>query len=298
MPQSARLKAFRNHIEIEQNTPIVHTVRFQDVRAGWQQWLLLTGDRHHDNIHTDQALEKRHLDMALERDALLFDVGDWHCAMQGKGDPRGNYDELRPEHRKAKYLDALVDTEVPFYRPYADHFGVLGEGNHEVSVEELKGTNLTDRLVSELRKGANVNCYAGGYGGWVRFMFTMRKTVCRTLSMKYNHGSGGGAVMSFGTLDIRREASYLPDADIVVNAHTHDGYVVPLARERLSSQGVPYQDTAWYLRTLTYKDEWTGVRHGYAVKKSKGGPKPLGCIWGRFYCEDDTIRVEFSQMAK
>lgn len=292
-----RLKALRNHTEIEQVSPVVMTVRFENVKAGWEQWIMLTSDRHHDNIHSDHALERKHLELAMERDALVFDIGDLFCAMQGRGDPRGNYDDLRPENKEGKYLDTLVSTAYQFYRPYADHWAMLGMGNHESAVVKHRNTNLTDRLAAEMRKESGCEVVNAGYKGWVRFQFCIHRTVQLSRRMYFNHGSGRGAMMSFGTLDVRRQASYLPEADIVVNGHTHDGYVVPLARERLSEANTESRDICWFLRTMTYKDEWTNKREGFSVEKS-GGPKPLGCIWGRFYFTGKSdIGVEFTQGA-
>ena len=55
---------------------------------GWEQWFLLTSDRHHDNPHSDHELQKEHLDEALKRRAGIIDCGDFFCAMQGRWDPR------------------------------------------------------------------------------------------------------------------------------------------------------------------------------------------------------------------
>lgn len=269
---------------VEQNAPNVHSVKFENVRAGWEQWVLLRGDAHHDNINCDWDFEKEHLEEAKRRGAVIVDVGDLFCAMQGKYDPRSNMDALRPEHKKAKYLDALVETAAKFYKPYAANFAVIGRGNHETNITNRHGVDLTDRLIAELRKETGANCYAGGYGGWVKFGFTIQKTVKRRIRLKYFHGSGVGAIMSFGSLNTRRQASYLPDADILVNGHTHDEYIIPIQRERLSEQTVVYQDVLWAIRTGTYKDEYGDGSGGWHVEKGLS-PKPLGACWVKLSCE-------------
>lgn len=76
--------------------PVV-SVYFDDVQAGWEQWVMLSSDRHHDNIHCDRRLERRHLEQAAARSALIVDAGDLFCAMQGKYDPRSSMDDIRPE---------------------------------------------------------------------------------------------------------------------------------------------------------------------------------------------------------
>ena len=89
-------------------------------------WVLLSFDRHHDNPKSNNRMEKRHLDQARERNAvIIIDGGDLFCAMQGKYDRRSNKDDLKPEHKKGDYLDKLVSTAADFYGPYADLFAVM-----------------------------------------------------------------------------------------------------------------------------------------------------------------------------
>ena len=49
----------------------------------WEQWVLLTSDRHWDNPKSDHALQIKHLIQAVERNAIIIDAGDLYCAMQG-----------------------------------------------------------------------------------------------------------------------------------------------------------------------------------------------------------------------
>jgi len=269
---------------VEQNTPNVHTVVFDNVKAGWEQEILLRGDAHHDNINCDWDFERQHLEEAVRRKAGIIDVGDLFCAMQGKYDPRSSMEALRPEHKTDKYLDALVNTATDFYSPYARNFIVIGRGNHETNITKRHGTDLTDSLTRNLRKEPGAIAFAGGYGGWVRFQFIIQKTVRRIVRLKYFHGAGGGALMSFGTLETRRQASYIPDADIIVNGHSHDNYILPIQRERLSGGGRVVQDCLWCIRTPTYKDEYRDGSGGFHVEGGRP-PKPIGAVWIKFVAE-------------
>ena len=69
---------------IESISPDSHEVTFEVPRSGWEQWFLLSSDRHHDNAHTNWAMETRHLDEAVQKNAGILDFGDLFCAMQGK----------------------------------------------------------------------------------------------------------------------------------------------------------------------------------------------------------------------
>lgn len=291
-----KLKAFKNHIDLEQTSPAVLTVKFDNVRAGWEQYFLLTSDRHHDSVDSDNRLETQHLDWAMDHDALIFDLGDLFDVMQGPGDRRGRKDKLKDGLQTQSYFNAAPALAFNDYRSYIDHWALMGLGNHETAVMRFYNINLTQSLVEKIRDAGGVT-QMGGYGGWVRFQFLIQKTVRTSVRMKYNHGNGVSPQMTFGTLHIRRQASYLPDADIVVNGHIHDEYIVPISRERLSDAGEVYQDLAWHLRTPSYKDEYKDGREGYVIERP-GGPKPIGAIRGRFYFEGGHIKSEFTAMLR
>ena len=194
-------------------------ITFDGIKAGWEQWVLLRSDVHHDNPKCDQKLEKKHLDQAKECNALIIDNGDLFCAMQGKYDKRSSKDAMRPEHSQGNYLDALVSTAADFYRPYAKQFVVLGKGNHETAIRSRHETDLTDRLAAELRReGSEV--LAGGYGGWVKFNFQWGK--CDSRVLYHYHGTGGGGPVTRGTIQTNRIAVFTPDADIVLTGHCFD----------------------------------------------------------------------------
>lgn len=276
---------------LEQHAPNVHTLRFDDVRAGWETWIMLSSDRHHDNIHCQRDLELDDLELAKSRKAIILDVGDLFCAMQGKYDPRRNQDDLRPEDKGSNYLDLIVQHATDFYAPYSQQFALITPGNHESAVLNSTGTDLTDRLVHRLNSDHKGMVAKGGYGGWVRFLFTIGKTQVQAFRMKYYHGSGGGGAVTRGVIQTNRQAVYLPDADIVVNGHTHDQYHVPIARERMSAQGAIHRDIVHFIRTGTYKDEYGLGSGGWAVEKGHA-PKPLGCSWLHFYEKQNGKQME------
>ena len=85
--------------EIERIHRNVHFINHRFASTSEDFWVLLTSDRHHDNPHCNQELEKKHLDQAVEREAVIIDYGDLFCAMQGKYDRRHSKDDIRPEHQ-------------------------------------------------------------------------------------------------------------------------------------------------------------------------------------------------------
>jgi len=250
----------------------VTTVRVNYDGVGDTLKLLLRSDAHHDSVNNLRELEKRHLDEAIRDNAYILDFGDLFDGMQGRNDPRRGYQDLRPEFKVANYFDVIEDDACKFYKPYADNWILMGKGNHELSVLKNTQIDMTSRLSGRL----GVNC--GAVGGWVQFkferLFESGKTGARTtVNLKYHHGSGGNSPVTKGVIDTARQAVYLPDADICVNGHNHQAYILPLARERITDSGRVHRDTAYYLRTPGYKDQGDWEREkGFA-------PNPHGAIW-------------------
>ena len=258
-------------------------------KGGWEQWFLLSSDRHHDNPKTDQKLEKKHLDQALERNALIMDFGDLFCAMQGKYDPRGTKADIRPEHQCLNYFDALVDSSVEFYKPYAKNIVLLGKGNHETSILKRQEIDLNQRLIYGLNKETGSSIVSGGYSGWVQVRFRDSRKGGgtgggETYNLWYHHGFGGGGPVTKGVIQANRRATFLPDAHIIVGGHIHEEWRVTYQRARLTVKGKPYQDEQMHVCLPTYKDEYQDGANGWHIQQGRP-PKPLGAAWLRFYYE-------------
>lgn len=281
-------------ISVAHPFPNVCTVWFDNVSEQWEQWILLSSDRHHDSIHCDRALELRHLDEAVRRKAYIVDVGDLFDMMQGRYDPRRTYRDLRPEYKTETYLDDIVKDAADFYGPYAKRFLMMGRGNHDQTIVKNNSTDPLANLVHRLNADHGGHIQAGGYGGWVVFKVSVNKTTRISVRVKYFHGAGGGGPVTRGVIQTNRQAVYLPDADIVVNGHTHDSWHVPIKRERISSLDVIGQDMQHHIRTSTYKDEYREGRDGWHVETGKP-PKPIGAVWIRFYYVRNGVNFDIIQ---
>lgn len=268
----------------------VVTLKFDDIAAGWEQWVMLSSDEHSDSPFCNSKLEKQHLEEALQKNALILKGGDLFDAMQGKRDPRASYRELLPLLKTNNYFDSLIELLFDKYKKYAPNMVMIGKGNHEMSVIRHHSTDLTERLAYKLNKECGGNISVGGYGGWVRFQFVWNKTKRCTMNMKYFHGAGGAAPVTKGVIQTNRQAVYLPDATIVWNGHNHEQYVMPIARERISDSGVIHQDLQWHVRTPGYKNGYRDGSEGFEVENGMA-PKPNGCVWLKFYLQDNRIRV-------
>ena len=109
--------------------------------------VLLISDVHWDNPKCDRDMLKRHLDQAKELEADILLNGDTFCLMQGAYDPRKSKNDIRPEHNKANYLDAVVNDAIEWFSPYANLIKVVGYGNHETNILKRQETDVIDRFV-------------------------------------------------------------------------------------------------------------------------------------------------------
>jgi hypothetical protein len=266
---------------IEQTGPAVATLRVQAKRSkDWEQWLLLTADRHFDSRKSRVDLQKKHLAQAAERGAAVLDFGDLFDAMQGRDDRRGSKAAISPELAEKDYFGALVREGVSLLEPYLPHLALFGPGNHETAVLKRNEIDLTRALVDRLSdKGSPI--LLGGYRGWVRLMFKSAP-FCQSVNLYYHHGSGGGGPVTRGVIQTNRRAVYLPDAHLVVGGHIHESWVVEIPRARLSEHGEEKADTQVHLCLPTYKEEFIGGTGGWHHETGKP-PKPLGAWWVRFY---------------
>ena len=252
----------------------------------WEQWVLLTSDRHWDNPKSDHALQIKHLDQAVERNAIIIDAGDLYCAMQGKYDKRSSKSDLRPEHQVSIYLDSLIQTGAEFFAPYAKNFAVVAAGNHETAIKKRHETDLTERFCSTVNYISGETIHNGGYSGFVRFRLVnfvegKRQSYSRNMTLHYSHGYGGGGPVTKGVIQTNRKATYLPDADIVISGHVHESWQIELMRVRVGKSKI-YHDTQTHICLPTYKEEFETGFGGWHVERG-APPKPIGAVWLRFY---------------
>lgn len=250
-------------------------------------WVLLQSDVHWDSPHCDRDKLKRHLDLALKRNAPVLDFGDFFDVMQGPGDRRGAKSELRSELKHNNYFDKVIQQASEYLHPYRHLLAVRGKGNHETSVTKFYATDLTERLVERLRVAGSTSIHLGGYSGYVRIqvMASKRSNAMNGWKLHYHHGAGGGGPVTRGVIQTNRQAVYLADADIVVNGHTHDSFYVPIQRVQLNAQNVIEHTRQSHIRCAGYKEEYGDGAGGWHIEKW-GPPKPTGAYWLRFHVSD------------
>jgi hypothetical protein len=242
--------------------------------------LALLSDLHWDNPKCDRELLKKHLDYCLENQIPVMLNGDTFCLMQGKWDPRRSKKDIRPEHNKANYLDAVIEDAVEWFAPYADILTVVGYGNHETGIIRNVETDPLQRFVDLLNYKCKSNVITGGYGGWLILNCFPYETSKKTFStkIKYFHGSGGGGVVTKGALNLTRALELAEGFDVFTMGHIHENAARNDVREDLKTEGGQFKIQLKPIHmaiTGTYKEEYGEGYMGWHVERG-APPKPVG----------------------
>jgi hypothetical protein len=145
------------------------------------------------------------------------------------------------------------------------------------------------------RLGYELGVAVMGYEGWVLFLakrYTKegKRVGWAKVKLHFTHGSGGNSPVTKGVIQTARRAAYLPDANISLSGHIHEGWQFPVMRERISDKGNVYTDEQLHLQLPSYKgldDE------GISWERQRGmAPKPLGGWWLTLKWFDDRYEWE------
>jgi predicted phosphodiesterase len=239
--------------------------------------ILLLSDIHWDNPKCDRTLLKKHLDEALKLNCDVLLNGDTFCLMQGAYDPRKNKSDILPEHNVANYLDAVVNTAIEFFTPYASILKMIGYGNHETSILKRHETDVIERFVYGFNTKNKCDLQKGGYGGWIIYNFK-NSTMSRSYKIKYYHGTGGGGPVTRGVIQHNRMSTFVEGADMIWMGHVHENYELEYNIERLNQNNNVELKKVLMVRTATYKEEYNKGLGGWHVERG-ASPKPLGGRW-------------------
>lgn len=242
--------------------------------------LFVGSDIHLDNLKCNRKKLKDDLEEAKEQNALIFLNGDILCLMQGKYDPRSKKSALRPEYvGSGNYLDNVLDDATKFLLPYAENILLMGKGNHETSVSNRIELDILGLLVSRINDKAKTNIQLGAYRGYFTLNF-IESGRHHPITIGYSHGNFGGNITK-SSLSVSRNASIMPDCDIMLTGHTHDSFHIPHAIYSRETQSKRVRvKNQHHIKTGTYKEEFDGGQ-GWAVEKI-AFPKVIGGAFVQF----------------
>lgn len=259
-----------------------------DTTSKSQKYLMLS-DIHWDNPKCNRELLEKHLKQAQRENAKVLVNGDFFCLMQGKGDPRRSKDDIRPEHNKANYLDALILDAVEWWGKYKDVLLFIGYGNHETSIIKHQETDVLQRFVDlfNATHKPKHTLQAGGYGGWVVMQYNIIRNRNGVTNMEsqmskyihYFHGSGGGGPVTANMIQHQRNSAYLEGADLIWIGHTHDSFYHTRTKHSINKTTFkPENKDIEFMQTPSYKQEFDDRHSGWHVERG-APPKPLGGYW-------------------
>lgn len=274
---------------IREHSRNIHTVDLigESVSDSWT--FVLSSDIHWDSPHCDRDAWDRMLRQASDNRWGVFIWGDAYDLMQGRYDGRRSRHGVRPEFDHGDYLDAVIDGFADWHSERNKNGNILliTRGNHEESVRRNCDTDPIGRTVALMNRAGTTKTYAGGYGGWVRFNLHLHGNKAYSLLLKYHHGSGGAALMSHGSLAVRRHAAVQPDADVVCMGHVHRRWIIPIARERvvMNKRGASIvRDTQYHVCCGGFKNEFEDGASGWSVEKDMP-PMETGAVLMRLFLE-------------
>tara|TARA_S200002703_G_scaffold3018_4_gene4467 strand:+ start:758 stop:1615 length:858 start_codon:yes stop_codon:yes gene_type:complete len=280
-------------INIERRSDLSFFVTLDRYLDGNQRFLLLS-DLHIDNPKCDRKLLLKVLKEAKEQNAIILIFGDLFCLMQGKGDPRRSKADIRPEHNKPNYIDAVVKDTADILKPFANNIALIADGNHETSIIKHIEVDPIDYLLNYLHK-YNPLIQHGGYQGFIRLNTYVKhnNSNIKNKDIFFHHGAWGGAVTK-GTLSVNRYASIVK-SDVVVSGHTHDTWYVEHPYYEMRKNGEVIQKTQYHIKTGTFKQEYL-ASGGFQIEKQVM-PKPLGGWWMDFIAGhgSDPARLNFTK---
>jgi len=248
------------------------------VDKNWEETkVLLISDLHWDNPKCDRDLLKKHLDQAVKGNHDILINGDLFCLMQGAYDPRKSKSDIRPEHNHANYFDAIINTAVDWFAPYAHLIKLVGYGNHETAILKRQETDIIERFVTLLNYKTGSAIQVGGYGGWIRYQFTDGSST-QSFKIKYMHGFGGGGAVTRGTIQHNRMSVNVEGADAIWMGHVHEDYELTYTVEELTNKDTVMLRDILMIRTSAYKEEYGDGSKGFHIERG-ASPKPIGGRW-------------------
>lgn len=229
----------------------IYEMSFEGNGSEWDQWVLLLSDVHFDSTVCDRDLLREHLLQARSRKADVLIFGDMFDVMGAKHDPRSDKSQIRPEYNVPNYLDAVVKDAAKYFKGF--NIKLIGMGNHERNIERRHETNVIERIADK------IGALAVGYTGFIRFVFREPSGKSRSLDMYFNHGSGGSAPVTKGTIQTNRRNASI-DADIFVSGHNHNRWMMETTRFFADGVGSLRSKAVHHINLGAYKDHdtWEG----------------------------------------
>lgn len=182
-------------------------------------------DLHFGNKGQDRELLKKEFDYAREMNAKIFINGDVLDLILS-GD-RKRYHPSSDAYGTDNNVNMALNDAFDFFSEYVHNIVMIGTGNHEVSVSKFHHFDATQQLIYSLNLKHGTSIVHGQYSGYIILQFEHGENGrIRQYKIYYNHGQGGTAEISKGTIDLNRHMS-TKMSDLCWLGHKHVKTILP-----------------------------------------------------------------------
>lgn len=245
------------------------------VPDNFHKCILWTADNHRDNRKNNSKLEDHHLSRAILEDWGIINLGDLHCAMQGKDDPRSSKPDLHPDLKSRAYWDRLTDFMVAEYGHVADRWIAQLYGNHEMAIINNNELDLIQRFAACMNTQHSGIIETLGYSGFIKISAKVGggSRVSKTYYGTHGHVAGGKSTQ--GVSALMRQNLNIDGIDGILCGHTHNSYHVWYVKEYLNQRGIICERNVDLIQIPTYKAGMDKARLSWEAQRGIGA-KPMG----------------------
>lgn len=180
-------------------------------------YFYFASDHHIENMQFDEETFKYEHEEAKKVGAYIFEGGDWGDFILPSD--RKRYVKSRDNIEGDAVINQVVNKAVKLFKPYAKNILQYSHGNHEMSVIKYHSVDPTSMLISQLNTEEHTIRH-GSYCGFIVLKFRRGKNGnTKRYVIYYNHGAGGSAEVTKGTINFNRR-QYIR-ADIIWLQHKH-----------------------------------------------------------------------------
>ncbi len=237
--------------------------------------LFLCSDIHLESPEHNRQLFIKEMDYAVKKKADILIGGDVFDMILPGDRKRHTMSRTKYEDTDAILNEALQEA-INLFTPYAKNIKVILCGNHDDAVTKYHSIDIVALLIYELNKLPGVHIEYLGYQGYIRYYYKYKNgNQTHTYDIKASHGTGGGAVVTRGTIGINRQMT-ASIADLYWSGHVHSKVILP-------DENCSYLDNRGNIRYKSRKGIITGA-YVYPVTQQAterdGRPNPYNPDYG------------------
>jgi hypothetical protein len=255
-----------------------------DMQARRTHVLALLSDLHIEADDHDARSLDRDLRTAADVGARISINGDLTDLILPTD--RKRYSRQHDQIETNAALNRITEIAYERLRPYADLIDVIGMGNHETAALKYHHYDIVLGVITLLNRDRSDSLppiHHGGYKGLQRYRFHWKGHGKLLFDILRFHGSGGGAEVTKGMIDLNRlRSNYRADLYWVGHKHTsiidngmHEIYMGSKGKLLRREQRGAF--TAGYKRPVVQEDSSRGYAGGYSdVHRTS---QAQGCAW-------------------